>query len=277
MNRFCNFFLLTFCLICAGLISCKDGPKKTEVVQEVKIIEPFRIRKEAIGDSAGENRNEFPILEGDSAICKKVNNQLINDVFFIDTIPDNFNGILKTLKVGEQWMGVSQLSYKVNLLNQKFYSVTISGEGCGAYCESFDRSLNFNLETGELVKTDQLFTSEGKQKVLSFISGEKMKQVSEQISDAEVALAKPDLSADERELAEGIWGVFTACMESADYKDLDYVEFEVFPDRILLRSGRCSNHVSRAYDEIGNFIFDLPVAKWDNFTSAYIKQVRKAK
>jgi hypothetical protein len=43
------------------------------------------------------------------------------------------------------------IDYEIHLLNDKFYSVMISGEACGAYCEEYKTHYNFELTTGKKI------------------------------------------------------------------------------------------------------------------------------
>ena len=52
--------------------------------------------------------------------------------------------------------GTASQSFKIKRNGGRFL-ITLSAEGCGAYCESYQSSHNFDAINGQLISANQLF------------------------------------------------------------------------------------------------------------------------
>ena len=70
---------------------------------------------------------------------------------------------------------LSDLTYQINMLTDRIYSVTLNAEGCGAYCEYFSYSYNYDLSNGNKILLDSIFSQKGKAEMLNYLSNKKRK------------------------------------------------------------------------------------------------------
>lgn len=126
---------------------------------------------------------EFPILNGTKSITDSVNNQLIKSLFDIDVYSDYKKVFQNARSTKENRIYyLSFLNYEINTLNDLLYSITFYTEGCGAYCEEYEQSFNFNLENGNKINLDSIFSVIGKKKFLKELSNQKSKKINNYIT-----------------------------------------------------------------------------------------------
>ena len=90
----------------------------------------------------------YPIVvTKNSAVDEMINNEIKTQVLDIE---DNNASAAKLLaeRIDE---GLINLSYEVSFKKNNILSMSITSEGCAAYCSSYDNYFNFDLKTGELI------------------------------------------------------------------------------------------------------------------------------
>lgn len=161
--------------------------------------------------------------------------------------------------------------YEVALLNKRIYSVTFTGEGCGAYCESFEYTYNFDLQTGEPLQLEWLFTERGQVRLLVALGQQKGYVLNQKVEEIERFLNTDTLSADRREYYLKMRELYTTCNPEID--QLNYVRWIPGRDGLTIISGCCSAHVNRALDEIGEFEYGCSYQEWNPMLSEYGKEI----
>lgn len=207
---------------------------------------------------------EFPILNGNIEITEKINRHLIQD--FLDL---NYNTKHKSIfqnvwATKENPMPrLSFLEYKINLLNKKTYSLTFYSEGCGAYCEEFYSSYNYDLSNGIQIILDSIFTKKGKKDLLKIISNLKRTKIENHILNL-----KKEIGED-KEIIKQANLLYNDCLQSLPFEDLNYIDFKIKKDSIILESDRCSNHAMRALDNLGDYQFSFHNSEIEPFLNNY--------
>jgi hypothetical protein len=218
----------------------------------------------------------FPILGGgNKEIAQKINSYLVKEQLDIEY------GRQKKSIFENVWQNdtvltpvVSDLKYKVELLNKKWYSVTLSGEGCGAYCEGFDNTYNFDLRTGTLLMLDTLFTRQGQKELVDTLVQYKKKTIQEKVDEIKAILNLDTMSAESRQDYEEMVDMYTNCvMETAE--DLPYLRYIPEKDSLKIIYGRCSAHYNMAIDELWYFEKEIPIAEWMDRLSPLGKEILK--
>ena len=120
----------------------------------------------------------------------------------------------------------------------------------GAYCEEYDQSFNFDIKSGNRIILDSLFTLTGKKKFLENISNQKSKKINNYIT----WLEKEQKSKEDQIINQSI-ELYRTCLKSLPFKSLEYIDFKIKKDSIILASDRCSNHATRALDDLGDYTF----------------------
>lgn len=111
-----------------------------------------------------EDEYSFPMLKGpNDLVTNRINSHLVDDQLSLE-LDQEKTSIFEKLwqKPDDPVARINYLKFKVDLLNEKIYTVTISGEFYNAYCESYDMSYTFDLTTGDLLTLDTLFSASKK-------------------------------------------------------------------------------------------------------------------
>ncbi len=209
---------------------------------------------------------EFPLLNGSEEIANKINREIANELLDIN-LNDKYKSIFENVWATENrpMSRLSFLNYKVNTLNQNIYSVTFYSESCGAYCEEFDISYNFNLRNGNKITLDTILTSKGKKELIKILSHKKRKKIEDYI----VHLENKKATIEDKEIInESIW-LYKDCLNSLPFKTLDYIDFKIKKDSIILESGRCSNHAMRALDDLDNYSYAFHISDIETYLNKY--------
>lgn len=214
---------------------------------------------------------EFPVLNGKKSITDSINSQLIQSLFDIDVKSDYKKVFQNAWATKESSINyLSFLNYKINTLNDQLYSVTFYTEGCGAYCEEYEQSYNFDIKSGNKIILDSLFTFTGKKKFLKNISNQKSKEINNYIT----WLKKEQKTKEDQIINQSI-ELYRTCLKSLPFKSLEYIDFKIKKDSIILTSDRCSNHAMRALDNLGDYTFTFHKSDLDILLNDYGKNLLK--
>lgn len=142
-------------------------------------------------------------------------------------------------------------------------SIAIDGEATGAYSEGFSIWKNFDLRTGNLINTKDLFQPQSVKTIENLIQ----KKVKKEINDFLVQL-KSEKNPSE-EVSEQI-SMYENCY--TDYT-LEGIEYYFAKDKIRFIAGRCSNHTMRALDDLGSHVVEFSYKDLDKHWSSYAKNL----
>lgn len=165
--------------------------------------------------------------------------------------------------------GTTQLDFDVSRNDASILEITFNGEGCGAYCEDFTTAVDFDARSGRTISLDDLLTPDGKamaadlmqkerRKLYSAQIRELKKQKAQELAEAKKSGKKPVLDDTDERVAfnEDCLGATHAGREPA--MSVDYMRFSLPTDNgITLSAGRCSAHVNRALDDVGDVSLTL--------------------
>jgi hypothetical protein len=216
-----------------------------------------------------EQKYEFPLLKGKPiSISKKINFEIIKDFLEVN-INDNYQSIFENVwsTIENPIPRISDLSYNVNILNTKIYSITLTGETCGAYCEEFSDSYNFDLSKGNKITLEGLFTIEGKVELLQILSTKKKKIIENHLIKLKTKVNTSN-KEDEKYINSTI-KLYEYCLEGIPFVSLEYFDFKVINNNIIITSDRCSNHAMRALDELGEYVYIFKKSDLNSFLNDY--------
>lgn len=204
----------------------------------------------------------FPLLEGpDTNIIAKVNSHLLWEQLDMELGKQQvsiFENVWQT--ADEPIARVNYLTYQVELLTDTLYSVTISGEGCGAYCEGFDMTYTFDLSNGQFLSLPDLFTTEGQKALLHELSEYKAEQINKKILELKGSLMLDTMSTEDREMYTEMLELYQNC--DSEYDDLEYFRFIPSRNELTIIYGRCSAHYNRAVDDLWYFKNTISLDDW---------------
>jgi hypothetical protein len=215
----------------------------------------------------------FPLIKTkNSSISTHVNNTLCSD--FLDVDQNKIRkSIFENVWPNEENSNgrLSDISYEVLQNSKRILSISISAEGCGAYCEPFTRYYNFDLQTGKQFKLEDLLTPAGKKLLLEAMNKQKKELLQQKIRSAKESLSKKGspVDKDDKEYYEEMIEVYSNCLENRLYTSLDDAQFSLQEKTLVVFTGRCSAHVNRNVDELGDFEYGFSLANWKMHFSPY--------
>ena len=118
----------------------------------------------------------YPIVvTKDSAVDEMINNEIKTQVLDIE---DNNASAAKLLaeRIDE---GLINLSYEVSFKKNNILSMSITSEGCAAYCSSYHNYFNFDLKTGELIGISTIIDETKIDSLRTLVQKEKRKALDE--------------------------------------------------------------------------------------------------
>lgn len=222
---------------------------------------------------------EFPLLKGkNEAITHSINNYLTSnflDIQWGSQKESIFENVWATPSNSIPML--NDLSYKIHTLNDKIYALTLSAEGCGAYCEYFNQSFTFDIQTGKVIHQDTLFTEKGKAALLELLKTRKSKKILKWIDNLSDTLAQKTLSDEERADYKYAIELYQECVSNVEFHSLRYLDIRITATNFTIYSSPCFSHVNRALDELGTFKFDFITEEIKEWLSDYGRSVLLSK
>jgi len=220
------------------------------------------------------NKYKFPIIIVPN---NKIVSNKINDLLLLDVLDINRKQVKKSI-FENVWLTkeiplprLNDLSYTMIVNNKKFLSLSISGEGCGAYCEYFTFYYSFNFKTGDIVKPDSLFNKAGRNIFLDSLNSKKKQILKSKVKEIQDTLSSQSVreGKEEREYFEEMLSLYQDCLEKDDVTDFDYLRFYITKSRLFVSLDRCSAHYNRNLDEIGDFELIFKFKDWAKYLTPY--------
>lgn len=161
---------------------------------------------------------------------------------------------------------IANLDYAVEYRDDKILSLNITVEGCGAYCESYNEPVNFDLASGATIPLSALFS----RTAIAELNTRVRKDMRARI-DAFVEQNKSKTAEQiKEETGEDInyADFYGSC---ATYTDgLYYIrKFSLQKDQLVFLNERCSSHANAALDELGEFTTKIPTGELRNQLTPY--------
>lgn len=132
---------------------------------------------------------------------------------------------------------------------KNYIEVTISGDACGAYCEWGENTFLFDKYSGRPITLVDLLSPEGTKSLEIRLRSDNLNRVKKYI------INKPDDNSDEYIMGE--YYLYNDCYQNRFRDNYDKIDedtnFHLSDNLLTITFGRCSNHASRALDEIGKF------------------------
>lgn len=219
---------------------------------------------------------KMPFVGPDGAVAARVNDALFLTVL---NMPAPVKpGASFTPPAGQLPEGTATQDFEASRNDDRVLTITLSAEGCGAYCENYDVDYNFDARTGRLLALEDLVRPTAFATVARRMNQESRRLYNQQIKTLRRELAaaqkKRPPAADEIEdlqqrieLNEGCLGETGEGRWRAD--GLHYLGLSLAKPGITLRAGRCSNHASRALDDVGDIVLTLPPAELQPLLTDY--------
>jgi hypothetical protein len=223
------------------------------------------------------NKYIFPDLKckSNQMAAERINQDLRQDILELDSGKQYKSIFEKVWGSEENPMPMeSDFSFEVVNNDDRFFCITMSAEGCGAYCEDWTRYYTWDSRTGQKIELQELFSSTGLQRFSDSLRTLRNHRIRSAVADLKKTMKK-DLTASPED-AEGIQmaiGIFFDCLDTARTPAVSF-GYTLDHEHLDVYLGACLPHMIRAYDEVDyTFIFDLN--KWDIYLSDYAKSLLK--
>jgi len=206
---------------------------------------------------------EFPILIGkNEQITTKINSNLSFE-FLEVKYQNQVKGLFKNVW-GNDKNSLAKLSFlKVGetYLNHRIYSITLSGESCGASCSNFETHCNFDLKMGNRIKLESIISEKYKTIFLDSISKWKLAKVQFEIANCKSNINNSNIKAVEKEYYKSMIPEYEDCF--THYESYDYIDFSIISKDLTIYLESCSNRDENSY------IFKLNLNEWRWILSDY--------
>ena len=222
----------------------------------------------AYAEGWAEGSIKMPFVVADSpAVAARINGALFLGLM----------GMAAPAKPGESFSplaeqlpdGTASQEFQLTRNDDRVLTITFSSEGCGAYCENHDTDYNFDARNGRALALEDLFAPPALSTVAQRIGKERERRYADQLKALKKELAtqqKAHAKADEIEDTHQRIELNQECFErergspgTAEY--LRYVGFSLEGGSVAFRTGRCSNHASRALDDVAEIVVTLTPAE----------------
>jgi hypothetical protein len=177
--------------------------------------------------------------------------------------------------------GTASLDFSVRHNDGRVLALEVNGEGCGAYCEEYRQYFSFDAQTGRFLLIDDILTPRGLSEVGRRFFAERKRRYRQQIRTLQRELAHASKAGKRKK---------------DDIEDIEFritlnedclIQFQETPGNAALRNAlrstrfvltgqsleftaeRCSNHASRALDDVGEISLSLGLKDLDGLLQAY--------
>ena len=258
--------------------ACASFAEAAEVTVDIREIKG----KTASGEAYAKGQMTTPLVKAKKAsdpaavkIAEKINDRLS----FIDL------------------QGTESQQFTVTRNDGRMLTISFEGEGCGAYCENYRTWYSFDLRDGSLMTPANLFTPNGMRALAVRLRQTQITRYREQLTELAKSLkatqpkpASQPSKADtaQQEIIDDLQARIAlnkSCLndkidqakESANqqvpslFSYPGNLPFEMTDKAFKLTAGRCSNHASRALDDVGDVVLSLPYRELAAWLTGYGK------
>ena len=174
-----------------------------------------------------------------------------------------------TIKADDsQLTGTSSLEFEEGRNDGHIFSVAVNSEGCGAYCENYTSHFHFDAANGRAFAPADILTPAGQASVVKSMDREAVRQYQDMLKTLRADLArqlktkKPDQPDDSDDTKARI-ELNEQCLHDAlehqrnpsrnFAEEFGYLAMAIPDDEgVRFTHERCSNHASRALDDVGD-------------------------
>lgn len=224
---------------------------------------------------SNENQYRLPwlVIKSNPDVARRINDYIFTH--FVPHLPGKDpQATLNRMADGKMGQ-IASLDFSVVNKNERVLTLDIFAEACGAYCESWDAMMSFDLQTGtrisptDIIKPEALETlndlvrSDIRRQITAFINQHKSQARGEQDIDSQDYIDYADF--------------YASCLERTTRGQHYAQGMTLNKGNLVFHNGRCSNHADRALDELGDFTSKIPVADIASHLTPYGKSLFTSK
>lgn len=220
----------------------------------------------------------FPkiIMPEAKSVSDIINFQLQSDMLGVDSGVKEDNIFNKVWRTIEQTPTFSDIEYEVIYNNNFILSLSISGQGCGAYCEETTNYFVFNLKTGRNLSLDSLFSKEGLIRIVDCINELRHKEISVKIKNIKDTLSLSYIQKDNAQLEQygDMLKLYEECRDmKIELKYLNLQKFIVMGKKVTVITDRCSNHYNMNIDDLWYFRYHFLMENYKYYLTDYGRSI----
>ena len=232
------------------------------------------------GEPVGADDVKMPFVQmANAKVAARINDQLFIAQFGV-MAPEMPGGAVDHIPLES----IRTQDFSVALDSQRVLTIAFDNEECGAYCENYASYYSFDTRNGHLITVDDLLTASGLKVLAARMKKESIAAYRKQLAQLRTELkaaekkgaakAKVDIGDlnDRIALNEDCLQQASAPDEAAGAGPFGYYAIELASDAFNIFRSRCSNHASRALDDVD--IVTLAIAYKD--MRAYLRSYGKA-
>ena len=252
-------------------LALADGIPLVTVQQRLVVLPKLPADSETPPNLPQDGEVKLPFVAGGATgVARRINDAVWKE-FLDGTVAPTTPGKTYTPPRDKLPQGTSSLEFKTQFIpsmNPRLLSLELSGEGCGAYCESFTTTRVFDLHDGHQLSMGDLLTPDGFSAVGRRVDAERRRAYKDEVREIRAAIkAAPkgkktdddDDNATRLALNEG-------CLKEVDERPSTpwwLAAYGLSLDGhggMAVSVGRCSNHVNQGLDDVGDVTVAIPAA-----------------
>lgn len=188
---------------------------------------------------------QYPVIRtGSSRVDSLINNDLINNIFFNEVRDLSIKERLEE----EIEYGLSELNFKITNNNDNLLSITFFVEGCGAYCTSDYKFLNYSLNTGEALTIDDLLDNETSKKIKLALEENFKEEI-----EAELKSIKNDTTMDE-DMTDWVIDYYQEAIQNISLNN-----FQIYQDKLVFRHRTYLPNVVKCFDVFSEMEYPIKI------------------
>lgn len=202
--------------------------------------------------------------------AKRINDYLFSTL--VNHLPGKNPQATLNQLAGKGLEGTASLDYTIEYRQGKILTINVFAEGCGAYCESYDLPISFDLSNGNKIVLRDIVKTAALASINTRIHNDIRSQISTFVTQQKALAADQQRTDDDDKVidyAEFYADCYALTGDGVDYTD----RFSIKDDQLTFLNARCSNHASRALDDLGNFTTVIPVGQLTDTLTPYGKNL----
>lgn len=233
---------------------------------------PLEVTPLKLADTGKTTLNrQFPFVTGpDVRVAARINQLLFIETFEVPAPVHASYGLREVS--AEHWQSQPEIDFQVQRNDGRIFSVMLSAEGCGAYCESYTTPYAFDAASGRHLGLEDLFTPAGQAALGKQLKSANLAAIQAEIrhlQDEEAsARRRKQPPSEDRSAALRMYAECAQFRQSPDY-GVAQGKLQVQAQALVLSMERCSNHALRAVDNLGDFSLRFSPEQLKPWLSAY--------
>lgn len=209
------------------------------------------------------------------AVAERINGALFLGV--METPAPVRPGTVFHLPKGQWPQGTASQDVDVLRNDDRVLTIALTAEGCGAYCETYTQHHNFDVRQGRALALDDLLTPAGLAALTAEVARTRQSAYTGQLKTLrqERAAAQRRGQRDELDDVDERIALNQDCLAGERHSprqpdDVRQASFSLpAAGGLQLTTGRCSNHASRALDDVGDVTVTVPATQLRPWLAPY--------